>query len=348
MTFLLGGTTPGTVDLKTPKGKVVTIPLEDFRRGEGWASCGAKKDSGDDPDVTDGTLIYARVRLRPDVPGRITVDGGRGVGRVTKPGLACKVGEAAINPVPREMIRREAAQVMEDFSYEGGVDIQISVPRGEELAEKTFNSKLGILGGISILGTTGIVEPMSEKALMDTIKVELDVQAAAGEETVVITPGNYGERFLEGNTKIPPEKIVKCSNFIGETLDYAVEKGFRSLLLAGHVGKLIKVAGGVMNTHSKYGDRRMEILEGYAKEVGGGDDLCQSLVQCVTTEDAISLLKEAGLWETVLEKSLADIYRHCRNRTGQKLEVGVVMYSNVYGYLGRTAFGEEILGRMEE
>lgn len=348
LTFLLSGKSQASVKLKTPNGKVVTIPLMNFAKEDGQASCAAKKDSGDDPDVTHGALIVATVRLRNDKLGDIIVSGGQGVGRVTKPGLARPVGEVAINPVPLEMIRKEVKRVMEDFSYEGSVDVEISVPKGEALAKKTFNSKLGILGGISILGTTGIVEPMSEKALVDTIKVELDVLAAAGEKDPVITPGNYGERFLAENTRIPAEKIVKCSNFIGETLDYVATKGFRSVLLVGHVGKLIKVAGGMMNTHSKYGDGRMEQMEKYAREVDGSTEIREKLLACVTTEEAIALLKEEGLWEEVLKRILQDVEVHCRNRVAEKLSVAAVMYSNVYGYLGETSLARELFKKTEK
>ncbi|MGI6257424.1 MAG: cobalt-precorrin-5B (C(1))-methyltransferase CbiD [Anaerovoracaceae bacterium] len=346
LTFLLGGSPMSVLKLKTPKGKVVSIPLLDYRKEGDWASCAARKDSGDDPDVTNGTLIVSKVRLRPDSPGQILVDGGSGVGRVTKPGLARKVGEAAINPVPLAMITAGAGQVAEEFSYEGGLDIEISVPEGEELAKKTFNSKLGILGGISILGTTGIVEPMSEKALVDTIKVEIDVLAASGEETLVITPGNYGEKYLSENTHISPEKIVKCSNFIGETLDYAAKKEFGAVLLVGHVGKLIKVAAGAMNTHSKYGDGRMETLEKYGRESGGKEEAMERLSRCVTTEDGISLLKEEGLWDKVVTKIMTDIHGNCMKRVDARTRVGALMYSNVYGYLGETEDAEEILGRL--
>lgn len=348
LTFLLTGEKREAWVLKIPKGKVVQIPLQDYDKGDGWASCGAKKDSGDDPDVTDGALIYSKVRLEAGPAGKITIDGGPGVGRVTKPGLAREVGEAAINPIPMEMIRQEAHGIMESLDYEGAVHIEISVPKGEVLAKKTFNSKLGIIGGISILGTTGIVEPMSEKALVDTIKMELDVLFAAGEENLVMTPGNYGEKFLKSNTKISPEKIIKCSNFIGDTLEHAAAKGFQSILLVGHVGKLVKVAGGVRNTHSKYGDRRMEILEDYARRSGGSPEFCGKLSHCVTTEDAVNLLQEEDLWKAVLEKMLADIEKHMGLQTGEIIKVGAIVYSNVHGYLGETPLAGEIRKRIEE
>jgi cobalt-precorrin-5B (C1)-methyltransferase len=210
--------------LYTPKGVRLELTAEHPECGEGWASCAIRKDGGDDPDVTDGILIYVKVSKQPE-PG-ITLDGGTGVGRVTKRGLSSPVGEAAINPVPRQMILEQVGRVCEEFDYTEGLHVEISVPEGEEIAKRTFNAQLGILGGISILGTSGIVEPMSEQALIDTIKVKMDVRKADGAEYLVITPGNYGETFLKSHTALPEIDSVKCSNFVGDALDYAELSGF--------------------------------------------------------------------------------------------------------------------------
>ena len=177
-----GSQLPDKIPVITPKGIKLCLQAEESRLEDQGASalCCVKKDSGDDPDVTDGALIWARAELLPQQEEQILIKGGTGVGRVTKPGLACNVGEAAINPVPRAMIKEAVSHVMRTFGYEGSLNIEISVPQGEELAKKTFNPKLGITGGISILGTSGIVEPMSEQALIDTIKVEINVARASG------------------------------------------------------------------------------------------------------------------------------------------------------------------------
>lgn len=335
--------------LDTPKGVRLTLPMEDPQRGDCWASCAVRKDGGDDPDVTNGILIYAMVTLGPNMglvscsntsqgqEPQITLDGGEGVGRVTKRGLACPVGEAAINPVPKQMIIEQVKKVCDEFDYTGGLHVEISVPEGEEIAKRTFNAQLGILGGISILGTSGIVEPMSEQALIDTIKVEMNVRKAEGAEYLVITPGNYGETFLKNHITLNDIDSVKCSNFIGEALDYAELSNFKGVLLVGHIGKLIKVSAGIMNTHSKYGDARMELMGVHAAQAGASGEVVEQILNCVTTEDAISVLDEAGIREKTLQSILKKLDYRLRERVHHRLEIGAILFSNQYGYLGETA-----------
>ena len=260
--MLLTGKRKNTISLVTPKGIPLSLQVEDIRMEEDFVSCAIRKDSGDDPDVTNGTLVYARVSRR-GTP-EIAIDGGFGVGRVTKKGLDQPVGNAAINSVPRKMIRENLEEVLSLTDADCGLDVLISVPDGERLAKQTFNPRLGIVGGISVLGTTGIVEPMSEKALVDTIRVELNQRRAGGADYVLLTPGNYGCDFIRAGLNLRPEWAVQTSNFIGQSLDICRELGFRGALLVGHIGKLVKVGGGMMNTHSKYGDCRMEILAAHA------------------------------------------------------------------------------------
>ena len=264
--MLLTGKRKNTISLVTPKGIPLSLQVEDIRMEEDFVSCAIRKDSGDDPDVTNGTLVYARVSRR-GTP-EIAIDGGFGVGRVTKKGLDQPVGNAAINSVPRKMIRENLEEVLSLTDADCGLDVLISVPDGERLAKQTFNPRLGIVGGISVLGTTGIVEPMSEKALVDTIRVELNQRRAGGADYVLLTPGNYGCDFIRAGLNLRPEWAVQTSNFIGQSLDICRELGFRGALLVGHIGKLVKVGGGMMNTHSKYGDCRMEILAAHAGKAG--------------------------------------------------------------------------------
>ena len=246
------------VSLLTPKGIQLHLEVLDIQRGENVVSCAIEKDAGDDPDVTNKLWIYARVSLIEQA--EIHILGGKGVGIVTKPGLEQPVGSPAINKVPRQMITKELQQVCKNCGYTGGLEVEISVPEGEKTAEKTFNPRLGIIGGISILGTTGIVEPMSEAALVASIRVELKQQVETGHRSLVITPGNYGREFLKDNFPFDLERAVKCSNFVGDTIDMAVELGVENILFVAHIGKFIKVAGGIMNTHSRNADARMEIL----------------------------------------------------------------------------------------
>lgn len=347
MVLSAGRDRPQEIRILTPKGvEICIIPQEIRLRGE-IGYCAVKKDSGDDPDVTNGTLVCASVKLKQEPSGEILIDGGIGVGRVTKPGLACKVGEAAINPVPRRMIREEVQKIAEKYGYQGCLEVIISIPEGEKLAEKTFNPKLGIIGGISVLGTSGIVEPMSEQALIDTIKVEINVAQAEGAEYLILTPGNYGETFLSKTRSVKGLTYVKCSNFIGDTLDYAVMQKMKGVLLVGHIGKLIKVAAGRLNTHSRYGDGRIETLSEHLEKLGGNGELIKD---CVTAEDAVSLIMQHMphlsdlLWSSILK----EIKFHMDQRVCRSMRTEAMIYSSQCGYLGETPGTGEFLALARE
>lgn len=341
--LLLSGTAPRTVCLTTPKGWPVQI-LPQFCRMEGdGALCGIQKDAGDDCDITDGMTIVAAVS-RTDIPG-VLIDGGEGVGRVTKPGLDQPVGAAAINTVPRRMIAQAVQEVCRRLGYTNGLKVEIRIPGGAEAARKTFNPKLGVEGGLSVLGTSGVVEPMSEQALVDTLALEIR-QAAAQSRRLILTPGNYGTDFLhaQGLDKLGVP-VVKCSNFIGDALDMAVAEGFEQLLLVGHIGKLVKLAGGVMNTHSRYADCRTELICAHAAVCGAGQALCAALLAAPTTDACLELLDEAGLRQAVLERLLTAIAGHLQRRAGDACQVGALLFSNQYGPLGLTDTAKEILAQ---
>lgn len=361
--MLLTGREKTKITIETPKGIPYTAQIRDICRKEREVSCAVEKDGGDDPDITTGALICARVSL-PQEEGReageagkdlgakagtvrspeqaqIVIDGGFGVGRVTKPGLDQPVGNAAINHVPREMIEREVLQVCQVLDYCGSLSVEISVPEGEHLAERTFNPRLGIVGGISILGTSGVVEPMSTQAILDTIRVELRQQRALGREDVVISPGNYGLDFLKNTYHYDLDKSVKCSNFIGLTIDMAVEEGFKRLLLAGHIGKLIKVAGGIMNTHSREGDCRMELLTAFAVKCGVAAEDAEKLLSCVTTEEAVRILDECGRRQEVMDHAMERILFYLEKRAQGKLAIECIMYANDFGALAKSKEAEE-------
>ena len=300
------------------------------------------KDGGYDADVTHGLTIEAHVK-KSCRPG-IFIDGGEGVGRVTKPGLDQPVGFAAINRVPRRMIEEQVQQVCDALGYDGGVEVLICIPGGKEAAQKTFNPMLGVEGGLSILGTSGIVEPMSEQALVDTIAVELRQSAALGAKRLILTPGNYGEDFLRENQiagdTIP---VVKCSNFIGDALDIASTYLFEEVLLVGHIGKLVKVAGGVMNTHSRYADCRTELICAHAAVCGASQEMCLALLQAATTDACIEILDSAQLRGPVMERLLQAIQQHLDHRVRGKYQIGAVLFSNQYGLLGETQKAKEIM-----
>ena len=339
--MLLTGRRLETVALLTPKGIRLELEVREVETGPGYVSCAIAKDAGDDPDVTNGALIFARVSRREE-PG-IVIDGGPGVGRVTKPGLDQPVGAAAINSVPRRMIRENLEEVCALADWSGGLEAVISVPEGERLAKKTFNPRLGIAGGISILGTTGIVEPMSDGALVGTIRAELSQRRAAGDCYVLLTPGNYGSEFIRDGLGLDPALAVQTSNFIGDALDLCRELGFSGALLVGHVGKLVKLAGGMLNTHSRWGDCRMEILAAHAGAAGAPPERLGELLECAACDDALRILREAGVYRETLERLTRRAAFHLSARAGEDLEVGTVLFSKVYGILGRTENAEALL-----
>ncbi|MCI5585833.1 MAG: cobalt-precorrin-5B (C(1))-methyltransferase CbiD [Lachnospiraceae bacterium] len=334
--MLLTGKKKKKITIETPKGIIYQASIQKIRRAEREVSCAVVKDGGDDPDITTGTLIFAKVTLEEGKEGKIIIDGGQGVGRVTRPGLDQPVGQAAINRVPRRMMEKELLEVCELTDYRGGLKVEIFVPGGEKLAEHTFNPRLGILGGISILGTTGIVEPMSNQAILDTIRVELNQKKAEGFSQVVVSPGNYGLDFMKEAYRYDLDKSVKCSNFIGQTIDMAVELGFTKMLLTGHIGKLIKVAGGIMNTHSREGDCRMELLAAISLKNGvDGKRVCR-ILDCVTTEEAITILQEAGKQERVMAAAMEKICFYLNKRARGRMQIDCIMYSNEFGELAKS------------
>ena len=347
--ILLGGKTITEVSLMTPKGILLRLKLEDITVRDNMVSCGVRKDAGDDPDTTDGILVVASVeKMSGPQPVRIQIDGGQGVGRVTKPGLACKPGEAAINPVPRSMIMRAVEEAADQYGYEGSLKVTISVPKGQETARRTFNPRLGIEGGISILGTSGIVEPMSEKALIRSIEVEMSQHVAQGEQYLLITPGNYGADYLREHMDLPFEKNIKCSNYVGETIDMAVNMGVKGILFVSHIGKFVKVAGGIMNTHSHSADSRMEIL--CANGIRAGADLAcaRDILECSTTDEALHVLEKNHILQETMKEITDRIQFYLDHRSYDQILLGAVFFSNEFGFLGQTPDAEELIRRISQ
>ena len=349
--LLLGEDEIEEAELMTPKGILLHLELLDMKRDENAASCAVRKDAGDDPDTTNGILVYAKVekfQIRSDMENRIIIDGGTGVGRVTKPGLSQKIGEAAINPVPRAMILQAVEEIADRYHYEGGLKVTISVPEGEKIARKTFNPRLGIVGGISILGTSGIVEPMSEKALIDSIRVEMSQHAAMGEQYMLVTPGNYGADYLREHMALPFEKNIKCSNYVGETIDMAVDMGVKGILFISHIGKFVKVAAGIMNTHSHSADARMEVLCANAIRAGGDLACARSILKCNTTDEALRVLDENHILRETMKEITDRIQFYLDHRSYQQILLGAVIFSNEYGYLGQTEHAAELINKISK
>ncbi len=362
--LLCSGFRETVVEVLTPGGQTLVIPVGGYDLLEGkWALCSVKKDAGDDPDVTNGALVYARVSFAGERPSEMPcygsdmhpglyLTGGEGVGMVTRKGLSCPVGYHAINPVPRTMIF-EAADGARQLSGQpdSGLLIEISIPEGTELAAKTFNPNLGITGGISVLGTTGIVNPMSEAALIETIRLDIRVRAAGGKKILAVAPGNYGERFVREELGLDMSSFVKCSNFIGDTFRMMEEEKIEKVLLAGHLGKMIKVAGGVMNTHSKYGDRRMEILADCAAEAGMPEERAKRLYGMNTTDEAADFLEEEKWLGPVMETAAGRVKENLKSR--YRVDTEVVLFNGTIGILAMTAGAKEFAsalgnGKMDE
>lgn len=383
---LLLGVESHAVTLRTPKGMTVSVPVYLLESDSRKASYRVVKDSGDDPDVTNGTDVcvtveYVKQRVCEQTDGSVepnrsvkpdgnvescirsnshgsqdrscaftsesfpylTLDGGIGIGRVTKEGLEQAVGQAAINHVPRQMIFDAVADVCEKANVCEPLHITVWMPEGETLAKRTFNPKLGIEGGLSILGTSGILEPMSEQAIVATIETEIRQLHAVGEEKVLVTPGNYGQAYASEYLGLDLAKSVKSSNYIGDTIDLAISYGMKDFLLVGNIGKLVKLAAGIFNTHSKVADGRGEIFAVHAAMAGAGANVVREIYNCINTDRMLDVVEREGLREAVMQSILAAIEKHVAGRVGDTMQFGVIVFSEKYGYLGQTSDADNVL-----
>lgn len=338
---LLAGAFPASVIVGTPAGIDVELDVERPEKDGSWACCAVRKDGGDDPDVTDGVLVFSKVSLS-DRPG-VRIDGGVGVGRVTRPGLDQPIGAAAINSVPRAMIASQVEQAARAHGYSGGMDVEISIPAGAELAQRTFNPRLGIVGGISVLGTSGIVRPMSEASLIGSLEIEMRQLAQEGNRHLLLAPGNYGRDFARDVLGLSVEDCVQCSNYLGEALDRAVTLGFQTVLVVGHVGKLAKVAAGNMNTHSRVSDARRETLAAHAALAGASRKLVAAIMDSGTTDEIFDLLDREGLVEQVMATLVERLETQLERRTLGRLAIGAIVFSKTRGELGSTSHAHEII-----
>jgi len=378
-TLLFSGERCEAVLLRTPVGALLPIPIEcaELRDENGvrTALAAVRKDAGDDPDVTDGLLFYASVRTeKSGAAGKsasgestfaqagtekvsaadasalpVELCGGPGVGRVTKPGLEQPVGEAAINRVPRNMIAeavraayRESASA--PLAPGERVVVTVSCPEGEEKAQKTFNPKLGIVGGLSILGTEGIVRPMSRRALIETIVTDVKFHLTE-RDCLLAVPGSYGLHFLEDYFGLGAADPVVMSNFVGETLDAAVQYGAKGVLLAGHLGKFVKLAGGIMNTHSREADCRLELLAIHVFQVGAPRELVTAVLKAGLTTEAVRLLKEAGYLKATSESLLSAMERAVESRVRGETEIGILVYTLEDGVLAESRNARDLMRR---
>ncbi len=326
LTMLLSGEVIEEIALKTPAGIELQLSLHDIIITREMVKCAVVKDSGDDPDVTNGIKVYAKVTRNKNLGLQIV--GGIGVGRVTKKGLQVAVGEAAINPVPMQMIREEALALLADNQ---DYTIEISVPEGVEIAQKTFNERLGVIGGISILGTSGIVVPMSDEAFKEALALELSILKERGVKEMVLTPGNYGENFIANHLPHATERTVTTSNFIGYMLHEAVRFEMQKVILVGHIGKLIKVAGGIFHTHSSVADGRNEIFAAHYMQFSGDVEGFRGIMQSNTTEEAIEYVKSVQFFNHLCNIIKMRCLQHIKN----KMEIEVIIFSQERGLLGK-------------
>jgi len=321
VTMLITGKIPEKISVDTPAGIRLNVPVSDALLEDDYAECSVIKDGGDDPDITTGLKIFAGVKLTDS--GTVEVNAGEGIGIVTLPGLKVEIGKPAINPVPMKMIHDAVFQVLPKGK---GAAITLRVPGGEEIARKTYNPKLGIVGGISIIGTKGIVEPMSEEAWKEALALELNILVKKGFKSCVFVFGNYGEDFAINNLGIQKGRIIKISNFIGFMLDKAAEYGVESIIIAGHLGKLVKVAAGIFHTHSRIADARMEILAAYAGLEDASTDIIRKIYACRTTGEAASIIDNEGLLK-VYKRIAENASKRCEDHTFGKVLTGTVLFN---------------------
>ena len=322
----MGGDCPEKVKIITPEDKIFILPVIKFEDH----SCGVIKDAGDDPDSTDGLLIKAEVKILNSC-GEIIFKAGRGVGRVTLAGLKVPVGEPAINPVPRAMIEHAVREII----AERGAAVTISVPEGAEAAKRTFNPRLGIIGGISILGTTGRVKPMNEASLLESMTLELNTHTAAGKKAIAVSFAGTGETALRNAFSIKNRAVVQCGNYIGYLLEESVRLGFNKLLIGGHPGKLLKVAAGTFNTHNRIGGGAKEALCTQAAIEGVCPEIIKDIYECPTVEGAILMIDKNGL--NFLWNKLAEITaKHCEERVFKEIQTAVAFIDNRSRILGAT------------
>lgn len=289
------------INIDTPKGIPLTLKVKNIELKDKYTICSIEKDGGDDIDATHTMDIFAKAELISREDEDIIVTGGVGIGIVTKKGLSVDVGKSAINPVPMKMIRNEVNKVLGEnnklLNKDKSLKITIFAPQGEEIAKKTFNPRLGIVGGISILGTTGIVEPMSEEGWKKSLSIELEMKKAQGMDTIILVPGNHGEEFIRDYMKIDMNNCVRMSNFVGYMLNEAKRLGFKKILMAGHIGKFIKISAGIFNTHSKVCDARNEIMIANLALMGADLDFLKGINKCVTAEGAVEIIDKSNYTE---------------------------------------------------
>lgn len=335
------------VRIGTPKGVDLDLKIDNISRGKDWVQCSVKKDGGDDIDATHGMDIFARLELVqadqvPDFRSDLDSDylfitSGQGIGRVTKKGLDIRPGRPAINRVPLKMILKEVQETLDEagldiYDYLGGRKILVTIfaPQGQEIAKRTFNSNLGIEGGISIIGTTGIVEPMSDEGWKKALSAELAIKRAEGREAIILVPGNIGRDIMAKSYGADLDGIVKMSNFIGYMLMETKRLGFKRVIVGGHIGKLIKLSGGITNSHSRVADARIEIMVANLALLGAPLELLKEIDACLSTDAMVDIIRKAGysqVFKVLADKAASKAKVYMRLGQEDHMDIEVYLFS---------------------
>ena len=327
------------IELRALDGTELIIPVKNITKENDALTAEVVKFSGDDPDITNGVSVFTTIRRLPDAPAEVIFKAGEGIGTVTKPGLSVPVGEPSINPGPRQLIRNAVAEVLGTDKV--SLEVTISIPAGVELAKQTLNPILGVEGGISVIGTTGVLRPMSEEGFKNSLVPQIDVAKAAGYEELIFVPGKIGERLAKA-WQLPEAAMVQTSNFIGFMLEAAQKREIKRVLLFGHIGKLIKVAAGCFYTHNRIADGRLETMAAYGAAAGLTTEQVQAVLNANTTEDALAVLAQAGLKEKVCQALAMRASVRAQRYLFQKMQVGTVLVTLTGELLGMDDTAREI------
>ncbi|KPI47024.1 cobalt-precorrin-6A synthase [Clostridioides difficile] len=357
-----------TINIDTPKGIPLSLKVDNVNISDTFVECSIKKDGGDDIDATHTMDIYARAEIvskndknkeyltlkdidslstnsecQSELYKFIRVYGGIGIGVVTKKGLSVDVGKPAINPTPLKMINHEIRKLIEDnfesiLGNNKVLKITIFAPQGETIAKKTFNPRLGIVGGISIIGTTGIVEPMSDEGWKKSLSIELQMKKEQGLDKIILVPGNHGEQFIREKLNLDIKYVVRASNFVGYMIKEAQRIGYKKILMAGHIGKFIKVSAGIFNTHSKVADARSEILVANLALMGATYEFLNKINQCLTAEEAVELINNSEYRQVynILSNKCRERVKQYLNEDSDDIDVEVIMFSMDKSLLGKS------------
>lgn len=321
------------VDVTLPKKSKIQIKIEKCEFDSQRAICSVIKDGGDDPDVTHGAEICTEVSFT-DRLGQIEIDGGEGVGKVTKPGLGLEIGSAAINPTPKRMITENILEVAKDILKKNGIKVLISVPKGKELAIKTDNPRLGILGGISILGTSGIVIPYSTASFAAAIRQSIDVTLAMGDNSVVLTTGGRSEDFSKRIIDLSEHCFIQMGDFSGYTMQQCAKKGIKKAHVAGFIGKLTKMGMGVKQTHVKGSKVDMKFLADIARKCNAPSQVIEEIKHANTARHVLELVTNKNLIG-YFDLICSQVYDKLRQHSENKIELDVIMFDFDGNVIGR-------------